>query len=56
MQSVAHVHLAEIGGDAAVGVDGDVGRQLVGGERRLGILRKSLVDRQHGIKRHRGAD
>ena len=35
-QAVAHVHLAEEGGDGAVGIDGDVGRELVGRQRRLG--------------------
>ena len=56
MQPVAHVHLAEIGRHAAVGVDRDVGRQLIGRQRRLGALRVSLADRQHGLQRDGGAD
>ena len=53
---LAHVHLAEIGRDGAVGVDGDVGRQLVGHQRRFGSDRGSAVGRMRGVKRHRRAD
>ncbi len=56
VQAVAHVHLAEIGMHAAVGIDRDVGRQLIGGKRRLRSLRVSRVDRQHGVERHGSAD
>src|SRR4029078_1509861 len=53
---MAHVHLAEEGGDRAVGVDGDVGRQLVRRERRLGALRVGLVDAEQGVETERRAD
>ena len=56
VQPVAHVHLAEIGRHAAVGIDRDVGRQLIGRQRRLGALRVGLLDRQHGLQRDGRAD
>ena len=56
MQAMAHVHLAEEGRHAAVSIDGDVGGKLIGSERRLCALRKSLADRQHGIERDGSAD
>ena len=55
-QAVAHVHLAEVGGDGAVGVDGDVGRELVRRQRRLGALRVRLVDRAEQFEPDRRAD
>ena len=45
-EAVAHVHLAEEGRDGAVGIDGDVRRQLVRRQRRLGALRGGLLHRQ----------
>ena len=62
MQPVAHIHLAEKGGDRSVGIDRDVGGQLVGRQRRLhgggaaGGLRIGLAHRQYGVKAHRHAD
>ncbi len=56
VQPMAHVHLAEKGRHAAVGVHRDVGRKLIGRERRLGALRVGLVDRQQGVERQAGAD
>src|SRR5262249_53342718 len=50
-QALAHVHLAEEGGDGAVGIDGDVGGELIGRERRLGALREGFADAEHGIER-----
>ncbi len=44
-QSLSHIHLAEIGGNGAVAVDGDVRRQLVGRQRRLGGDRHRVVGR-----------
>ncbi len=41
-QAVAHVHLAEEGRHGAVGVDGDVGRELLRRQRRLAALRERL--------------
>ena len=55
-QAVAHVHLAEVGVDGAVGIHGDVGRELVRRQRRLGALGAGLADRQQGIEAHRHAD
>ena len=44
-QALAHVHLAEEGGDGAVGIDRDIGGELVGRQRRLGrALRERLAD------------
>jgi hypothetical protein len=48
-QAVAHVHLAEIGRDRAVGVDGDVRGKLVGRERRLGGYRGTGALRMRGV-------
>ena len=60
-QALAHVHLAEEGGDGAVGIDGDVGGELVGSERRLrplrqGTLREGLADAEYGVEPDRRAD
>ena len=55
-QAVAHVHLAEVGVDGAVGVDGDVGRELVRRQRRLGALRARFVDRRQQFEPDRRAD
>jgi len=55
-QALAHVHLAEKGGDGAVGVHRDVGGELIGRERRLGALREGLADAEHRIERDRRAD
>ena len=55
-QALAHVHLAEEGGNGAVGIDGDVGGELIGRERRLGALRECFADAEHGIERDRRAD
>ena len=48
-QPLAHVHLSEKGGDRAVSVHRDVGRELVGRERRFCILRKRLLDCSEGF-------
>ena len=56
VEPVAHVHLAEEGRDAAVGVDRDVGRQLIRRQRWLCSLSKSSLHRQHAVERHRRAD
>src|SRR5690242_3379064 len=54
-EAVAHVHLAEESGYRAIGVDGDIGRQLIRRQRRLCALREGSLDRQQGVERHRGA-
>ena len=56
VQPVPHIHLAEESRYAAVGIDRDVGRQLIGCQRRLGALRISRLDRQHSVERDGGAD
>ena len=56
VESLAHVHLAEEGGDRAVAVDGDVGGELVRHQRRAGALREGRVDREHGVEADRHAD
>ena len=55
-QPVAHVHLAEEGRDGAVGVDGDVGGELVGRQRRLRALRERIVDAEQHVEADRRAD
>ena len=60
-QAVAHVHLAEEGGDGAVGVDRDEGGQLVGHQRRLGrdrggVLRERPPQAEDGVERDRHPD
>ena len=55
-QAVAHVHLAEEGRDRAVGIDGDVGGELVGRQRRLRPLSMRLADREERLEAHRHAD
>ena len=55
--AVAHVHLAEEGGDGAVGIDGDVGRELVGRQRRFDSgLCMGLADGEDGVEADRHAD
>ena len=54
--ALAHVHLAEVGRHGAIGVDRDVGRQLIRRQRRLGRDRHSVVGRADGLERDRGAD
>ncbi len=56
-QAVAHVHLAEVGRDGAVGVDRDVGRKLVRRQRRLGsALRERGIDAEQCVEAHRCTD
>ena len=56
IEALAHVHLAEEGGHRAVGIDRDVGGELIGHERRLGALRKGRSHAEHRIERDRRAD
>ena len=42
--AVAHIHLAEIGGDRAVGIDGDVARELI--RRQRGFYGDSSLPRR----------
>jgi len=55
--AVAHVHLAEEGGDGAVGIDGNVGRELVGRQRWFDSgLCMGLADGEDGVEADRHAD
>ena len=56
-QALAHVHLPEEGGDGAVGIDRDIGGELVGHQRRsCRALRERLSDVEHGVEPDRHAD
>ncbi len=55
-QALTHIHLAEEGRDGAVGIDGDVGGELIRRERRLGALREGVADAEHGVERDRRAE
>jgi hypothetical protein len=55
-QALAHIHLAEESGNAAVGINGDVRGELVGRERRLRALCKCIANAEHGIVSDRHAD
>ena len=53
-QPLSHVHFAEVGRDGAVGIDGDVGGELVGRERRFGG--RGILGRANGLPCDRSAD
>ncbi len=55
-EAVAHVHLAEIGDDAAVGLHRDVGRELVRHERRLDVLRERGLVVEQRLEADAGTD
>ncbi len=55
-QAVAHVHLAEERRDRAVGIDRDVGGELVRHQRGLRALRMRRIDREQRVEAERRAD
>ncbi len=49
-QALPHVHLAEERGDAAVSIDGDVGGELIGHQRRARALGERRIDAEHRLQ------